>query len=336
MRPTVRADLHVHTCHSTQSGNLRFLGSRDCYSRPADVYRVAKARGMNLVAFTDHDSIGGALELLNRQPDLAGEIIVGEEVSCRLPDGDLPVHLGVYGMTEALHRDLQPLRANVLDVIARLREAGVFFALNHLLHFYRGEIPIDRYLQLLDEVTALEVRNGTMAETHNRLLEQMAAGLVAQADGRAGSPERPRYRSYLAVTAGSDAHTLRRVGTTWTEAPGTTRDEFLASVRDGLGVAGGAHGTMATIAGDAYGVIASYVAALAGFGPRDLPPWRRAACLAFAAVSLPFQFIPLVLVARSKAGERRAIDQLTAHLASQTNRDLSALADLDELRLGRV
>ena len=34
------------------------------------------------------------------------------------PDGDIEVHLGVYGMTEALHRDVQPLRRNVFDVIA--------------------------------------------------------------------------------------------------------------------------------------------------------------------------------------------------------------------------
>jgi len=318
MIPTLRADLHVHTRHSTQSGNLRLLGSRDCYSRPADVYRVAKARGMDLVAFTDHDSIGGALELLDERPDLAGEIIVGEEVSCRLPDGDLQVHVAVYGMTEALHRDVQALRANVFDVIARLREAEVFFALNHLLHFYRGEIPIDRYLRLLDAVPALEVRNGTMAEAHNALLEGIAASFPQGVGNRfeRAQPKRfPTPCGKLALTAGSDAHTLRRVGTTWIEAPGRTRDEFLDSVRSGRGVPGGAHGTTATIAADAYGVIASYVAALAGFGPRDLPPLRRAACLAFSVVSLPFQFIPLVMAARSKAGERRAIAELTAHLA---------------------
>src|SRR5439155_1197008 len=104
MMPMLRADLHVHTCHSNVSGNMRFLGSRDCYSKPADVYRLAKARGMDLVAFTDHDSIGGALELLDARPDLT-DVIVGEEVSCLLPDGDVVVHLAVYGMTESLHGD---------------------------------------------------------------------------------------------------------------------------------------------------------------------------------------------------------------------------------------
>ena len=44
-RPFVRLDA---------SGNMRFLQSRDCYSAPEDVYRVAKARGMDLV--DDHGS----------------------------------------------------------------------------------------------------------------------------------------------------------------------------------------------------------------------------------------------------------------------------------------
>ena len=131
----LRADLHVHTCHSRYNDNIAFLGARDCYSRPEAVYATAKARGMDLVAITDHDTIDGALALLERMPH-APDVIVGEEVSCWYPDGGPQVHFGVYGMTEALHRELQPLRRNAFEVAARLRAADVFFALNHLLHFY--------------------------------------------------------------------------------------------------------------------------------------------------------------------------------------------------------
>ena len=120
----LRADLHVHTLHSTRSGNMRFLGARDCYSRPLDVYHRAKSRGMDLVAITDHDSIDGALELAATADD-PSEVIVGEEVSCCYKG--IEVHLGVYGMTEALHRDVQPLRHNAFEVIACLRSAGAFF-----------------------------------------------------------------------------------------------------------------------------------------------------------------------------------------------------------------
>src|SRR4029079_9685609 len=88
----------------------------------------------------------------------------------------------------------------------------------------------------------------------------------------------------LAAVAGSDAHTLRRVGTTWTEAPALARGEFLRSVRDRRGRRGGRDGAMFTVAADAYGVIVRYVASLAGLGPRDHGALHRAACLAFTAV----------------------------------------------------
>ena len=295
-----RADLHVHSCHSKVSGTLTFLGSRDCYSRPEDVYRVAKARGMDYVAFTDHDSIGGALELLSRRPDL-DDVIIGEEVSCWLPDTGVEVHLGVYGMTEALHRDLQPLRKNAFEVTAYLRQAGIFFALNHLLHFYRGQMPFESYLRLLDEVPALEARNGTMVPAHNALIERLATQ----------SPSSRR----LGMVGGSDAHTLRRVGTTWTAAPGTTCAEFLANVTQGHGRPGGLHGGPGAVAGDAYGVIASFVGSLLGLGPKDHAGWRRAGCLAFAAFSLPGQVVaPVLVAARGKARERQEVRRAEAHL----------------------
>jgi predicted metal-dependent phosphoesterase TrpH len=317
MMPMLRADLHVHTRHSKVTGTMPFLGSRDCYSAPADVYRVAKARGMDLVAFTDHDSIDGALELLDARPG-AQDVIVGEEISCRLPDGDVHVHLGAYGVTEALHRDVQALRCNVFDVIARLREAGVFFSLNHLLHFYRRQIPLDAYLRLLDEVPAIEARNGTMLVGHNTLVEQLAT----QAIPRQTVPR-------LAMVAGSDAHTLRRVGRTWTTAPGRTRDEFLESLEQGLGRPGGRHGTTATVAGDTYGVIASYVASLAGLGPRDHRSWRRAGCLAFAVASLPLQFVPLVIAAAGKLDERRAVHHASEYFAAGAGSTTAAVTPVE-------
>ncbi len=303
MSRVLRADLHVHTCHSRVSGTLPILGSRDCYSSPLRVYETAKSRGMDLVAITDHDQISGALELLDATSG-ADDVIVGEEVSCWLPDSRIEVHLGVYGMTEALHRDLQPLRQNAFDVTARLREAGVFFALNHLLHFYRGQIPLADYLRLLDEVPAVEARNGTMVPAHNTLVEAVASG-------RHGN--RP-----LAMIGGSDAHTLRRVGTTWTEAPGGTRDEFMASLRAGLGRPAGLHGGTLAVTGDAYGVVGSYIAALAGFGPRDLTGLRRAACMTFAVVSSPFQFMPWLVAFSGKSREARAVADVEAYFAGRS------------------
>jgi predicted metal-dependent phosphoesterase TrpH len=290
-RRMARADLHVHSLHSSASGSMRFLRSRDCYSSPFDVYRVAKQRGMDVVTITDHDAIDGWRELMDARPD-ANDILPGEEVSCRLPDANIQVHLGVYGITERLHAEIQPLRANVFDVIARLRESRTFFALNHVLHFYREQAPLDTYLRLLSAVPALETRNGAMLEIHNALSERLS---------------REWEREPLACVGGSDAHTLRRVGLTWTEAPGTTAETFLASLAAGLGRPGGRHGGMTVVAGDTYGVIGRYMASVYGHGPRDHSGWHRATCAFLILALVPAQFMPAVVAAVGKSRERRAV-----------------------------
>ena len=300
----LRADLHVHSCHSLQSGTLRFLRSRDCYSRPEDVYRTAKARGMDLVTITDHDSVAGCLEFMERRPD-ARDFFMSEEVSCRLPQADVEVHLGVYGTTERLHRELQPLRRDVFEVAACLREAGVFFTLNHLFHFYRGQVPLGSYLRLLDEVPGLECRNGAMLQSHNLLVEQIAH--------RWAGPSR------FAMIGGSDAHTLRRVGRTWTEVPAedATPDAFLSSVRACRARPAGAHGRAVTVAADTYGVVARYAASLVGAGPCEQPLARRVGCLAFTVASLPAQFLPLTIAASGKRREAEEIRRVSAALSTR-------------------
>jgi predicted metal-dependent phosphoesterase TrpH len=303
----MRADLHVHTRYSTVNRTLPFLRSRDCYSRPIDVYRTAKSRGMDLVAITDHDSIDGALELLQHVPD-APDIIVGEEVSCWFPDGGIEVHLGAYGMTEALHRDVQSVRKNVFEVAALLHSAGVFFSLNHLFHFYRGQTSFANYLRLLDVVPALEVRNGAMLQSHNELIERIV-GEYASSRG-----------SRFAVVAGSDAHTLRRVGRTWTEAPGRDRAEFLESLWRGLGRPRGNHGGVTVIAGDVYGVIGRYAASLVGWGPRDHRGWHRGACVAAVVASIPVQFFPFAVAAVGKLAEYRQTSRARQNLHDETDR----------------
>ena len=297
-----RADLHVHSRYSDVSGALPFLRSRDCYSSPLDVYRVAKRRGMDVVTLTDHDAIDGWRELMDARPD-ATDILTGEEVSCLLPDGNIQVHLGVYGITEELHAAIQPLRRNAFDVIALLNESGTFFALNHLLHFYREQASLETYLQLLSVVPALETRNGAMLDVHNGFAERL---------GREWRGDAPP----LACVAGSDAHTLRRVGRTWTEAPGTTAVEFLASLTQGLGRPGGQHGGRAAVAGDTYGVIARYIASIYGRGSCDCTGWHRAAGACLIVALVPVQFMPAVVAAVGKSRERRAVASAIETLAA--------------------
>jgi len=294
----LRADLHLHSCHSGFAGHLRFLRALDCYSRPDEVYATAKARGMDVVTITDHDSINGCLDFLDRHPD-ANDFFVSEEIECRFPDVDLRVHLGAYGIDERIHREIQPLRGNVFEAAAYLRSQGTFFALNHPFFFFRGQMPIETYLDVIaDLCPAVEARNGTMLREHNELTEAMV--------DRWSSMGRAR----LATTGGSDAHTLRGIGTTYTEAPGSTHEEFLESLRAGRGRVAGRHGSAWREAREIYGVVGRYwmnLAGLAGRGGVDLPLGTRAIGVAFSAVSLPFEFFPLLVAVLHKRDESRMV-----------------------------
>lgn len=309
----LRADLHVHSYHSGHAGHLKFLKSRDCYSAPESVYRAAKARGMDLVTITDHDSIDGCLEFLSRRPDTA-DFFISEEIECRWPDRPLRLHIAAYDINEQIHDEVRRLRANVFDVAAYLRSQNVFFALNHLFFFYNRQIPLRQYVNtLLPLCPALEVRNGTMLQSHNVLVRALA-----RANRREG-----RLRS--SFIGGSDSHTLRGVGSTFTEAQGRTREQFLASLREGRARVGGGHGSIGRVAGEIYGVCFNYCASLVGVGRQELSVARRALGIAWAIASLPAEFVPLLIAVIEKTGEARRMREFHAELFSRARAKGSGL-----------
>lgn len=309
----MRADLHVHSYHSGCTSSLRWYRSRDCYSSPEAVYRCAKARGMDVVTITDHNSIDGCLELLSSHPNLP-DFIVGEEVECLYPGTDLRIHIGVLGLDECVHRDLQPLRPNVFEVAAYLRDAGLFFAFNHPFHFFRDQIPVARYLaELLPLFPGIEARNGMMGARPNALSELIAAG-ARDVTGR------------LALVGGSDAHTMRPIGTSYTEATADSPSAFLEALKAGRSRAAGRHGGARRLAYEMYGVIFNYWAGLVGIGPHECSQVERVRSIALSAVSVPFMFIPMVVSLAHKSGESRRAGRWTSELRPLP-RSASATAD---------
>jgi predicted metal-dependent phosphoesterase TrpH len=270
--------------------------SRDCYSTPEEVYRAAKARGMDVVTITDHDSIDGCRELLDRHPG-APDILMGEEIECTVPVTGDRLHLGAFGLTEHDHCDVQSLRGNVFEAAAFLRSRGVALVLHHPFHFFRGNNSPRAALEaLLPLVHAVEVRNATMLPDHNDL-----AASVRDSWNARHAP------ATLGATGGSDAHVLGHVATAFTEAPGSTREEFLASLKRGESRPGGAHGTTIRLAFEIYGVICNYWGALLGMRPSGLTRSERASGIAWSLLSLPFQFSPLLVTVAQKRGERRRV-----------------------------
>ncbi len=298
----MKADLHVHSYHSAYTTTLRFLGSRDSYSDPERIYDTAKRRGMDLVSITDHDSLDGCLEFLDRHPD-SPDFIVGEEIECTFPDwrdhkgNPLKAHIGAWDLDERIHGEVQPLRDNAVELVAYLRQEDLPFAINHLFFYFHEQLTVEEYVAgMLSLFPAFETRNGAMLREQNELIMELLG--ARSAGSRA-----------LGQVAGSDAHTLTRIGLTYTEVPSTTRAQFLAGLKAGRGQVHGEHGTAWTLSRDIYTVILQYWSGLLGFR-RDSLSWRRRLVgLGFSVPSLPFQFIPALVALSQKTRERDRIER---------------------------
>jgi predicted metal-dependent phosphoesterase TrpH len=228
---------------------------RESYNDPTEVYARCKRLGMSVVTLTDHDSIDGA-EVLRKHPDF----FVSEEVTVQMPTGT-GMHLGVYGITEKDHAEIQRRRNDFIALMMYLTERKIFFSVNHVYSGLTGRREAEDFAWFASYVPAFEVRNGQMWTEANHGAEQLAKKL-----GKAG-------------IAGSDSHTLSGVAKTFTEVPGArTVDEFLNGLRAGRGVIHGENG--------GYGKLTADILQFAGNLVKE-KPW--------AAMMLPLTvFIPVI------------------------------------------
>ena len=290
-----KADLHCHSRYSGRAKHLRFLRCRDCYSQPLDVYFTAKRRGMDLITITDHDSLEGCLEVLNRLGELP-DFIMGEEVSARFPAFDHTVHIGVYGLTEAHHREMQELRSNGEELVAYLRQAKLLFVLNHFFHDFGSRTHVVGFVERMAELfDVFEVRNGSQQREHNLLIATLLE----------------RYRRNgrrVGMVGGSDAHTLRRLGRTYTASPARSREEFLQDIRAGRTEVFGQHSDHLSLAADIYGVVLRYYPTVLSIRNGEFPPLLRFKNFVLSLAATPFLIAPYVVALRHSRIERSRIN----------------------------
>jgi predicted metal-dependent phosphoesterase TrpH len=233
----MRCDLHVHTHHSgmcTVPVMRRIC--RESYNQPQEVYETLKRRGMDLVTVTDHDSID-ASEALRRHPDF----FLSEEVSCTTEHGT-HLHMGVYGLEERDHADLQVRRDDLPRLIAFLNEKRLLFSINHVFSSLTGPRTEADFEDFATRFPAVETRNGQMLAVANRF-----AAEFAERNGRI-------------PMAGSDAHTLASLGLTYTTVSGArTAAEFLEGMKQGRSVAEGVSGDTWKLTQAVWGIGASMV-----------------------------------------------------------------------------
>lgn len=303
----MRLDSHVHSYHSGRTSIYPLsLIMRESYNTPEGVYRLAKARGMDLVTITDHDQISGALAIAHY-----ADAIVGCEVTGEFPRDHVRVHLNVFGLNERQHADIQRLRRDVLQLMPYLREQRLFTSLNHVASGINGPITAPHVAALLPWVDALETNNGSRLPAQN-----LTAQCLAEAAGKSG-------------LGGSDAHTRRGIGRTWTEVPGaTTREEFLAGLCAGRARVGGRQGSYFTMAADMLWFAAGFYHERFRNLVRQPFRWQAHAFVFGGVLGLPLLALPLAGAYLHFVMEERFNRNLLYDLVRRPARVLAAVPDL--------
>jgi len=169
--PSILADLHCHTVHS-----------KDCLMKPGRLLEICRQRGIDRIAITDHNTIGGALSASAIDPE---RVIVGEEILTTRGE------ILAYYLQEEVPPGLSPE-----DTIARLRRQGAVISVSHPFDGTRSgswqEQDLEAILGLVDAVEVFNAR--VWGDRANR-----RAATFAQRAGLAG-------------TAGSDAHAYLEIG----------------------------------------------------------------------------------------------------------------------------
>lgn len=258
-----RMDMHCHSRASSKPVNkaVGFLGIAESYSPPEKVYDQAKARGMDLVTITDHDTCAGALELHER--GFQG-FIVGQEVSVFFPEDRCLIHVTVWDLTPDLAEQINELelRSDVYKFAHWLAENDLPHAFAHPLYIQNSRLTLEHLEKCALLFKGWEVLNGAHPVQHREVVElyldQLTPNKIAALSRKHGIAPMWDSAWKKGRTAGSDDHALLNVGKAWLGIAGTSGagaggagDDsgkitdcraFLDLVMQGRGVAGGVGG----------------------------------------------------------------------------------------------
>ena len=183
--------------------------SRDSLNDPRRLVETAARKGLQAICITDHNGLANALAL-TRVSDLPIPVVPSEEI--KTSEGEI---IGWF-LQELIPKGLSPE-----ETARRIRAQGGIVAVPHPFDLARNasrlQTPALERLVAAGLIDVIEVFNArTTLPAHNAQARTFAE------------------RHGLAMSAGSDAHTLWEVGRAYVEVtPFASAAEFLAGLRAG-------------------------------------------------------------------------------------------------------
>src|SRR3954447_17475570 len=202
-----KCDLHIHSRFNSRSEEWLFrrLEFPDSYSDPRDLHRELTERGMDFVTVTDHDTIEGCLAI----QDLPNTFI-SEQVTTYFPQDPCKIHLLVWGISEAQHREIVRVRDNIFDLQRYVQEQAIAHSVAHPLYSINGKLEATHLERLILLFKHFEGINGLRDALLSNLATELLLGLTPQkidiyAERHDLAPTHPEpWRKIF--TGGSDDH----------------------------------------------------------------------------------------------------------------------------------
>lgn len=197
--PLGRADIHMHTTASDGHYTVREV-----------LDHIAAAAALDVIAITDHDVLDASLWAWANRARYPFDIIPGVEVSSA--DG----HVLALWVTQPI-----PPGLSLAETAAAIHEQGGMAVLAHPFEPLVSAAAALRYLRtpevlLHAGIDALEVHNASTPTPGNNWLARRTAATLG-----------------MAITGGSDAHTLGGIGAGITRFPGCSAADLRAALLAG-------------------------------------------------------------------------------------------------------
>ncbi|VVB73646.1 Error-prone DNA polymerase [uncultured archaeon] len=195
----MKLDLHTHTIYS------------DGVDTPETIVARAKAVGLDGVAITDHNSVGGWKRGIEAGRALGIFVVPGNEIAIR-ENGKTTGEVIALFMQEDIKKKFGP--SDMGDLLDRIKDQD---ALSVIPHPFGDYARVQKATAIVDrkglKVDAVEVMNGRCPADSNSAAFEFA------------------MKKKLGQTAGSDAHRAEEVGHCYTFAEADSIEEFRKAIK---------------------------------------------------------------------------------------------------------
>ena len=198
----MKADLHIHTKYSG-IGKFWKLKFPDSVEEPRNILKVAKKKGIDIIAITDHNTVKGGVETKKLEKEFGIEVIIGSEIMTT--EGEI---IGLF-LNEEIPKGLTP--EETIELIKE--QDGLAIA----PHPYS---PICKALG--DRIFDLNLDGVEVFNAYHRdgIVNNIALNKVIK----------NYHKKPSAFIGGSDAHIARMVGNAYTLFEGNSADDLYKAI----------------------------------------------------------------------------------------------------------